>query len=72
MSWLWMILMLGAWPILLLVLLGGGLLLFLTGSISVDGLFAAAEDHGTLTCWHCGQETAAGPHHCNHCGKELQ
>jgi len=72
MSWLWVILMYGLGPILIGVVVALALLLFLTGSIGVDGLFAAGESPGTLTCWHCGQETAAGPRRCKHCGGELQ
>jgi len=72
MSWFWMILMFGMGPIALLVLLSLGLLLFFTGSIGLDGLFAATEGHGTLTCWHCHQETPAARKRCKHCGGELQ
>ena len=72
MSWLWMILLMGVGPIALVALLILGLLLFFTGSIGLDGLFAAAESQGTLTCWHCQQETPAGRKRCRHCGGELQ
>jgi hypothetical protein len=71
MSWLWLAL-LGFWPLILLVVLVIGLVLFLGGSIGLDGLFAASEGQGTLTCWHCGAETPAGRRHCRHCGGELQ
>lgn len=71
MSWFW-ILTLGLGPLALLVVLGLGLMLFFTGSIGLDGLFAASESGGTLTCWHCGEETPAGHRHCTHCHGELQ
>lgn len=57
------------------ILLLAGLVLavfFLCGSVGMDGLFAASEPRGELTCWHCGQPTRAGLKHCGHCGKELQ
>ena len=74
MAWLYLVLMLtiSYWPLVILTLVIVGLLLMMTGTIGVDGLFAAAERHGTLTCWHCGEETPAGPRHCTHCHGELQ
>lgn len=72
MSWIWIALLFGAAPIALLVLLILGLSLYFTGTLGVDGLFAAAESQGTLTCWHCQQETPAGHRRCRHCGGELQ
>jgi hypothetical protein len=47
-------------------------LLFLCGSVGMDGLFAANEPRGQLTCWHCGKQTRAGLKQCTQCGKELQ
>jgi hypothetical protein len=29
-------------------------------------------DIPTLTCFHCGNQTEVGRHHCQHCKKELQ
>lgn len=72
MGWFWYLLMLGFWPFAVLILMIIGLLLYFTGTIGMDGLFAAAEKQGTLTCWHCGKETPAGPRHCTHCHGELQ
>lgn len=72
MSWLWVILMFGFGPILIGAVVVLGLMMFLTGSIGVDGLFAASEAQETLTCWHCGQKTTAGRRHCQHCQRELQ
>lgn len=66
----WGIMLLGIVPIALLMLLG--LILFFAGSVGLDGLFAAAETQGSLTCWHCQQETPAGRKRCSHCGGELQ
>lgn len=70
MWWMWGILLLGVVPIVLLLLLG--LILFFAGAVGVDGLFAATETQGSLTCWHCQQETPAGRKRCRHCGGELQ
>ena len=62
----------------------GGLLAFLVLSVivllivcwccgvSVDSLATGGEDSATLTCFHCGQQTAAGGKTCDHCGGELQ
>ena len=72
MTWLFWIFGIGVVPIAVLVLVIGGLLLFFTGSMSVDGIFAATESQGTLTCWHCGEQTRAGLKTCKHCGGELQ
>jgi hypothetical protein len=68
--WFWGIMLLGVVPIALLML--AGLVLFFAGSVGLDGLFAATEAQGTLTCWHCQQETPAGRKRCRHCGGELQ
>jgi hypothetical protein len=40
--------------------------------VSVDSLMTWGEDSATLTCFHCGQQTAAGGKTCQHCGGELQ
>jgi uncharacterized membrane protein len=40
--------------------------------VSVDSLMTWGEDTATLTCFHCGQQTAAGGKTCQHCGGELQ
>lgn len=40
--------------------------------VSVDSLMTWGEDSATLTCFHCGQQTAAGGKTCQHCGSELQ
>lgn len=45
---------------------------FICGWVGMDGLFNLGESGGSLTCWHCGQETRAGSRHCSHCGQELQ
>ena len=59
--------------LMVLGLAGAGLgFFFLCGSVGMDGLFAANEPRGELTCWHCGQQTRAGLKHCTHCGEELQ
>jgi Zn finger protein HypA/HybF involved in hydrogenase expression len=71
MSWYWFALLFGLGPIAL-ALLSLGLMLFFTGTVGLDGLFAATEKQGTLTCWHCQQETPAGRKLCEHCGGELQ
>lgn len=54
------------------VLTGAGLVIFfLCGAVGMDGLFAASQPRGTLTCWHCGEQTRAGRKTCQRCGKEL-
>ena len=70
-TWLWSGLLFGVVSVALLLLLILGMILFFTGTLGVDGLFAASESQGTLTCWHCQQETPAG-RRCRHCGSELQ
>lgn len=43
-----------------------------TGNSLAD-LFTVLFGRGAkLTCWHCGQETAADRKTCQHCGQELQ
>lgn len=72
MTWLFWLFGIGIVPLVLFVLVIGGLVLYFTGSIGIDGLFAMTEKQGTLTCWHCGEETRAGRKTCTHCGGELQ
>jgi hypothetical protein len=40
--------------------------------VSVESLATWGEDSATLTCFRCGQQTAAGGKTCEHCGGELQ
>lgn len=40
--------------------------------VSFDFLTMWGEERTTLTCFHCGQDTAANSKMCQNCGSELQ
>lgn len=60
---------------ILVFLLLSGLILWIVCwccGVSVDSLATWGDESATLTCFHCGQQTAAGNKTCEHCGGELQ
>ena len=40
--------------------------------VSLDSLATWGEENPTLTCFHCGRETAANRKTCENCDSELQ
>jgi len=46
--------------------------LIILGIISASkGLRIPSSGHASLECPHCGQQTRAGRHRCEHCGEDL-
>lgn len=58
--------------VVIVLLLAGVIVFFLTGSVGMDALFRLNEPKADLTCWHCGLPTRAGARTCRNCGRDLR